>query len=1299
MATLLLGAAGSLVGGALFGPVGAIAGRALGALGGAVIDGALFGGNRSRNTQGPRLTDLDVMGSTEGTPLPRVYGRARLAGQVIWATKLKEVATTATQSTGGKGGSLGASQPTTTTYTYYGNFAVAVCEGPLSRIGRIWADGKLMDTRRLTVRLHLGDEAQVPDPLIEARQGAGATPSYRGVAYVVFENLELTDYGNRLPQITVEVERAVGALERQVRAVTLIPGASEFAYDPRTVRQLHGPARFSRENRHVSTAASDFEVAIDQLTGTCPNVERVSLVVAWFGDDLRAGACTVRPRTERTDKSTSIDWTVGGETRFSALAVSQYEGRSAYGGTPSDDSVVRAVARLKAAGLKVTLNPFVMMDIPVANTRPDPWSGASAQPAYPWRGRIVCDPAPGRPGTVDGTTACRAQVAALFGSAGPGDFTRTGSTVLYHGPAEWSLRRMVLHYAHLAVAAGGVEAILIGSEMVALTRLTDDTGAFPAAAALAALAADVKAVVGAETRVSYAADWTEYGAQVMANGDVRFPLDQVWSAPAVDFIGIDFYPPLSDWRDGAGHLDATLAADIHDRAYLKANLSAGEGFDWFYADDAARAAQVRTPITDGAYGEPWLYRQKDLKSWWANAHHERIAGTRLATPTAFAPGAKPIRLMETGCPAVDKGANRPSVFPDAKSSENALPPFSTGARDDLIQRRFLEAVLGTFAPDADEADNPLAPLYGGRMVEEAFAWTWDARPFPQFPLAESVWADGANWATGHWLTGRLGGAPLDGLVATLCADFGVSDVDAASLSGGVDGYVVDQPMAGRDALEPLARAFAFEAGEAEGRIAFRAHGVGTVREIGTDDLVRSADDPLVSSTRAQESELPLQVSIGFVDSLKDYRRATVASRRLKGGSRHVSHADLAVVASDATIVRAADIWLQDLWAGRETFTFSLPPSLRALTPGDLVRLTLDGRARLLEITRVEEGEALAVTARSIEPEVFDAALAQASGGSVALPAVSGPPEVMVLDLPALSEAEPVPLQHLAAAATPWPGTLAIWRSSDGESFEAVAPVTASATFGTLITDLPPGPVWRFDRSGSVDVLLQSSLVIPARESEVLAGANLAALVVEGRALELIAFAGAELIDTDTYRLSGLLRGLAGTEAAGASIWPAGTRLVRIDGTLVSVASGLSALGRSSIYRVGLARDDQGSEDVTEVTATASGLALRPLSPVHVRGRRTAEGVALSFIRRTRIAGDGWDALEVPLGEASEAYRVEILSGASVVRAFEVSAPQLLYGVADELADFGTPQATLTVRVAQRSASVGLGAAVTAVVVP
>ncbi|MFG1400324.1 baseplate multidomain protein megatron [Xanthobacter sediminis] len=1296
MATLLLGAAGGLVGGALFGPLGAVAGRALGALGGAVLDQTLLGGSRTAATEGPRLSDLDVTASTPGAAIPRLYGRARLSGQVIWATRLTEVRKTGNAAAGGKGGSL-AAKSSTVTYTYYANFAVALCEGPVSRIGRIWADGKPMDVAGLTIRAHLGGADQPADPWIAARQGAEATPAYRGVAYLVFENLDLTDYGNRLPQITVEVERAVGALERQVRAVTLIPGATEFGYDTvRTVRVL-APGSYGAEARHVSTAGTDFEASLDQLLAACPNLERVSLVVSWFGDDLRAGRCRIRPRCERHVKSNfPQEWAVGGLSRLELPDVSQHAGRAAYGGTPADITVIRAIRKLKEAGLKVTLNPFVMMDIPAGNTLADPWTGAASQPPYPWRGRIVCDPAPGRPGSAEGTAVCAAQVSDLFGVAKAGDFHRAGTLVLYSGAEDWGLRRMALHYAHLAVAAGGVEAILIGSEMEALTRLRDGAGAFPATAAFAALAADVKGVVGAGTLVSYGANWAEYGAQVFAGGEVRFPLDPLWASPAIDFIGIDYYPPITDWRDGSAHLDAARAGSITDPAYLKAGLRGGEAFDWYYADDAARDAQARSPITDGDHGEPWVYRQKDLWSWWAHAHHERFGGARAESPTAYVPGAKPIRLMEAGCAAVDKGPNRPSTFPDPKSSENALPPYSSGARDDMVQRRTLEAILATFEPAAGAglADNPAAPLYGGRMVDPGcvFLWTWDARPYPQFPLLTDVWGDGANWNTGHWLTGRLGAAPLDALVSALCADFGVG-VDATRLSGVVEGYVVSDVMSARSALEPLARAFSFAAAEEGERIIFHRRGDGVVTALGADDLVRPDDGgPLVSLTRAQESELPLEVTVGFIDPLRDYRRATVSSRRLAGYSRHVTEASLAVVAPPAVMARAADVWLQDLWASRETVSFTLPPSRAELVPGDVARLALDGRERLVEITRVEEAEARAVTARSIDPEVFDAALEEAAGGSVAVPAASGPPEVVVLDLPAMESADPLPLQYLAAAAAPWPGTLAVWRSADGESFEAVAVLTAPAALGTLLTALSPGPLWRFDRCNAVLAAMTSSQLVSASEAQVLEGANAVALFAEGREPEIIQFTEAELADAGTYRLSGLLRGRAGTEAAGALEWPAGTRLLRLDGTLATVAGGLGALGRGPIFRVGPARGDHGGEDVAQVSATVAGRAFRPLAPVHLKARRTAAGVAIGFIRRARLDGDGWDALEVPLGEAGEAYRVEILDGAGVVRAFEVSAPEALYAAADEIADFGAAQASLTVRVSQLSATVGAGAA-------
>ena len=445
MATLVLGAAGGALGSA-FGPVGAILGRAAGALAGYTLDQMLFG--KRRKIEGPRLAELDVQASNEGAAIPRVYGRVRLAGEIIWATKFEEV-----QSTNGGGGGKGGPRVSTTEYSYFANFAVGLCEGRIARIGRIWADGKPLDQASFTFRVHLGGESQNADSLILAKEG-GEAPAYRGTAYVVFERMPLAEFGNRIPQLSFEVFRPVPGIEDHVRAICVIPGSTEFGYDPVVVTKGGGEGTTLAENAHAVRDRSDWTISIDELQATCPNLEWVTLVVAWFGDDLRANECTIRPKVDDATKQTNgASWRVSGMTRGEADEVSKVGGRPAYGGTPSDLSVVRAITDLKERGLKVVLAPFIMMDIPSGNSLPDPYGG-TGQPAYPWRGRITCSPAPGRPLTPDKTAVATAQVAMFFGTSDPADFTVSGTAVEYFGPAEWSYRRMVLHYAHLGDAGG-----------------------------------------------------------------------------------------------------------------------------------------------------------------------------------------------------------------------------------------------------------------------------------------------------------------------------------------------------------------------------------------------------------------------------------------------------------------------------------------------------------------------------------------------------------------------------------------------------------------------------------------------------------------------------------------------------------------------------------------------------------------------------------------------------------------------------------------------------------------------------
>ncbi|MEZ5884820.1 MAG: glycoside hydrolase TIM-barrel-like domain-containing protein [Paracoccaceae bacterium] len=134
-------------------------------------------------------------------------------------------------------------------------------------------------------------------------------------------------------------------------------------------------------------------------------------------------------------------------------------------------------------------------------------------------------------------------MAAFFRRARPEHFIRYGQTLGYHGPAEWSLRRFVLHYAHLCAMAGRVDAIQLGN-----ARADADPGAndsFPAVAQLVQLAADVRAILGPECKIGYAADWSEYFGYQPGNGDRFFHLDPLWASPDVDFVGIDNYMPLS----------------------------------------------------------------------------------------------------------------------------------------------------------------------------------------------------------------------------------------------------------------------------------------------------------------------------------------------------------------------------------------------------------------------------------------------------------------------------------------------------------------------------------------------------------------------------------------------------------------------------------------------------------------------------------------------------------------------------------------------------------------------------------
>ena len=658
-------------------------------------------------------------------------------------------------------------------------------------------------------------------------------------------------------------------------------------------------------------------------------------------------------------------------------------------------------------------------------------------------------------------------------------------------------------------------------------------------------------------------------------------------------------------------------------------------------------------------------------------------------------GAKPIWLTEIGIPAVDKGPNGPNVFPDPKSAESALPPLSRGIRDDLVQARGLEAILSRFdpaLPGFEAAFNPVSPATGLRMVDPArtAVWAWDARPYPAFPDFDRVWADGGNWTTGHWITGRIEGVPLDRLLAAILGEYGLGPIARPPLDGFLDGYVIDRPMSARGALEPLQGLFGFDVFAGANGLAFRGRGGAVDLRVTRDDLVDSDGAPLLARTRAQETELPASVRFGFTDGEGEYGRAAVASRRLTGASRRETSAEFAVVTRREEAQRLAEIALQDAWAGRETAEFHLSPRRIEIEPGDVLSLEGEAGAELHRVLRIEDGRTRRVSTRAVEPAAFEAP-ARTLPAKPRRPPLSsaGAPAFVILDL-AVARGAPPPLQYLAVAADPWPGGIAIWRSAEGGGFSLQAVADLPALIGRLRSPCGPGPTWRWDVRTEVEIELSGGAIASVPDGAALAGGNLFALRGADGGWEILSAARADLVGPRRYRLSRLLRGLAGTEHLAGRTVAAGATLVRLDEALVPLSASLADLGRRWTYRIGPADRDHADPSYVETAATVVGEALRPLPPVHLRALREPNGIVIAWTRQTRIEGDSWDVLDPPLGEEAERYELDILADGVVRRSLAVAEPRAFYPAGLEIADFGAPQAALTLAVAQVSASVGRG---------
>jgi hypothetical protein len=267
----------------------------------------------------------------------------------------------------------------------------------------------------------------------------------------------------------------------------------------------------------------------------------------------------------------------------------------------------------------------------------------------------------------------------------------------------------------------------------------------------------------------------------------------------------------------------------------------------------------------------------------------------------------------------------------------------------------------------------------------------------------------------------------------------------------------------------------------------------------------------------------------------------------------------------------------------------------------------------------------------------------------------------------------------------------IYRSADGGiTYSAITSLSTAATMGgatTVLGDFSGGNI--FDESNTVTVRLSNGSLSSDTRLNVLSGSNTALIGRDGR-WEEIRLKNATLIATDTYVLSGLLRGRRGTEHAMASHTAGDTFILVESGTLGRVVESTAGIGVERYYKA----VPVGGGTATVQRFTNDAVGLEPYAPVLLGGGRNDAGdVAINWRRRTRVSGAWRDLVEVSLGEDTESYSVDVYDDntyTTVVRTLTSSTPTVTYTAAQQTTDFGGLQTTVYAKVYQVSADVGRG---------
>ena len=515
--------------------------------------------------------------------------------------------------------------------------------------------------------------------------------------------------------------------------------------------------------------------------------------------------------------------------------------------------------------------------------------------------------------------------------------------------------------------------------------------------------------------------------------------------------------------------------------------------------------------------------------------------------------------------------------------------------------------------------------------------------------------------------------------------------DNSALTDAVDGYLISRQTAARRAIEPLQISFFFDAIETGYKIKGVKRGGTSVATIPLSDMgaVEYGSEPIypLEKTRMQETELPKEVTCQYVSPAREYEIGVQRSLRINTESSERVNIDMPISLSDNKAKQIAEIIHFNYWTERNIYSFSLMPEYGYLDPGDIITVTDGADTHIIRISSIDLtiGGVIQCEGLADRPALYTSVSTGAdNSGTVVTITLVGPTQSVYGDWPMLTNFHTSESIYIASTGllSGWSGAV-VYRSSDnGASYSQIATSLVSSTVGYASDILADGTSSLFDRSSTVNIKLKSGTLSSSTDLAILNGANAAMI-----GAELVQFVTATLESDGTYTLSNLLRGRKGTE------WAMGSHSIGDDFVLINTAINrvptiINAERKYKSVSIGNFLADSYADDVTY-----TGVNLKPLSPVSTKASRSSNNnVVISWLRRSRFETS---ALWTPqVGEEAESYEIDIFTDntyATIARAVTgLATPAYTYTSTDQVADFGSNQAIIYIKIYQISAVIGRG---------